>query len=240
MNAKRSAVFLVLPLCVAILTFSLPAQALPSPECSDAIDNDGDGLTDYPGDTGCTSPEDSVEYSAPECSDGLDNDGDGVKDYPTDPECSSYEDDDEMHSPPEPAECEDGLDNDNNGEVDFPDDWGCSSAEDDVEIDGDYRCGVIDGTHCDGVVLHQDSGWLTGAVGHHFNYCMIDRPLLLKKQRQGRDAIKAYDQADSYGEFRHAVKPRWRGRFYVVAPKWNVPQSDDTCERKVSNVVRIR
>jgi endoglucanase len=31
------------------------------PECSDSIDNDGNGLTDYPDDTGCTSADDDSE-----------------------------------------------------------------------------------------------------------------------------------------------------------------------------------
>ena len=35
--------------------------ALVRPECSDEVDNDGDGLTDYPGDPGCSSLEDDSE-----------------------------------------------------------------------------------------------------------------------------------------------------------------------------------
>ena len=33
--------------------------------CSDGVDNDGDGLIDYPNDPGCTSPYDNDEYNAP-------------------------------------------------------------------------------------------------------------------------------------------------------------------------------
>lgn len=33
-------------------------------ECNDGIDNDGNGLTDYPQDPGCTSPTDNNEYTA--------------------------------------------------------------------------------------------------------------------------------------------------------------------------------
>jgi len=69
------------------------------PECSDGIDNDNDGLIDYPTDPGCDSPEDDSEIDEeeelPECSDGIDNDNDGLIDYPTDPGCDSPEDDDE-------------------------------------------------------------------------------------------------------------------------------------------------
>jgi hypothetical protein len=47
-----------------------------SGSCSDGLDNDCDGLTDFPGDMDCT---------APESCDGLDNDGDGMtdEDFPT-------------------------------------------------------------------------------------------------------------------------------------------------------------
>lgn len=34
-------------------------------ECSDRIDNDGDGIFDYPGDAGCSSPFDTVEDDSP-------------------------------------------------------------------------------------------------------------------------------------------------------------------------------
>jgi large repetitive protein len=66
----------------------------PVPQCSDGIDNDGDGLIDYPEDPGCLSPLDDDETddcpdgpNCPECADGIDNDGDGLIDYPADPGC---------------------------------------------------------------------------------------------------------------------------------------------------------
>ncbi|MCR4283820.1 MAG: chitobiase/beta-hexosaminidase C-terminal domain-containing protein [Parcubacteria group bacterium] len=37
----------------------------PSYQCSDGLDNDGNGLTDYPSDSGCTSTTDNDEYNAP-------------------------------------------------------------------------------------------------------------------------------------------------------------------------------
>ncbi|OGD67326.1 hypothetical protein A2442_00995 [Candidatus Campbellbacteria bacterium RIFOXYC2_FULL_35_25] len=65
-------------------------------ECSDGIDNDGDGLTDYnivPAlrDPGCSATTDPSEKNAsgPACDNGLDDDGDGKVDYPTDPGCKS-------------------------------------------------------------------------------------------------------------------------------------------------------
>ncbi len=69
------------------------------PECNDQVENDGDGLTDYPADTGCDSQDDNSEQNAPvptaECNDTVDNDGDGVADFPTDPGCSDAFDTDE-------------------------------------------------------------------------------------------------------------------------------------------------
>ena len=62
-----------------------------SRQCSDGLDNDGDGLVDTE-DTGCESSGDDQEYNAPmQCSDGLDNDGDGSVDT-ADPDCEGPED----------------------------------------------------------------------------------------------------------------------------------------------------
>jgi hypothetical protein len=72
-------------------------------QCSDGIDNDGDGLIDS-NDPGCSSSTDNNEYNepqvTPQCSDGIDNDGDGLTDYPNDSGCSSSNDDDEYNDPP--------------------------------------------------------------------------------------------------------------------------------------------
>ncbi len=64
------------------------------PECSDTIDNDGDGRIDFPADPDCDSPQDDSEF--PECSDGIDNDGDGLIDFPNDPGCTDAQDDSEL------------------------------------------------------------------------------------------------------------------------------------------------
>jgi len=55
--------------------------------CSDGLDNDGDGLVDFPDDPGCFDGELGVED--PACDDGVDNDGDGLIDYPDDPQCTA-------------------------------------------------------------------------------------------------------------------------------------------------------
>ncbi|HVF19772.1 MAG TPA: hypothetical protein VNA14_05980 [Mycobacteriales bacterium] len=69
------------------------------PQCSDKIDNDGDGKIDFPADPGCTSAQDDSEIDF-ECSDKVDNDGDGKIDFPADPGCSSALDDSETNSLP--------------------------------------------------------------------------------------------------------------------------------------------
>ncbi len=63
-------------------------------KCGDGIDNDGDGVADYPNDPGCTSPTDDDEEDTcpagpgcPACADDIDNDGDGQIDYPNDGTC---------------------------------------------------------------------------------------------------------------------------------------------------------
>ncbi|MEN0061172.1 MAG: hypothetical protein AAGA48_03425 [Myxococcota bacterium] len=58
--------------------------------CSDGLDNDGDGLTDWPREPGCATPDDTTEddpFVPPGCADGVDNDGDGQADFPNDPNC---------------------------------------------------------------------------------------------------------------------------------------------------------
>lgn len=75
-----------------------PDPSVQSPyACSDGDDNDGDGKTDYPVDTGCSGPQDNGE--SPECSDGIDNDSDGKTDHPADAGCESASDDAEFPDP---------------------------------------------------------------------------------------------------------------------------------------------
>ena len=106
------------------------------PECSDGIDNDGDGRRD-PQDPSCSSPDDHNEGNPPQCSDGIDNDGDGKVDYPSfwggnwggDKGCTSENDDNEVDNP----QCSDHKDNDEDGRRDYPADQGCVDAEDNSE-----------------------------------------------------------------------------------------------------------
>src|SRR3989339_649451 len=80
-----------------VLGFCDALQNLPA--CSDGIDNDGDGATDYPGDFSCDSPTDNDETNPKaQCQDGIDNDQDGLIDYPNDLGCSSAQDQTEANT----------------------------------------------------------------------------------------------------------------------------------------------
>jgi hypothetical protein len=129
-------------------------QRVPPPVCSDGVDNDGDGLIDYPNDPGCTSAADREETdNNPPCSDGIDNDGDLAIDYGEDPGCTSASDTDETN----PA-CNDGIDNDNDGDIDYPIDPGCGSGfdndetnpacSDGIDNDGDGAIDFPDDSDC--------------------------------------------------------------------------------------------
>ncbi len=70
------------------------------PDCSNGLDDDGDGLIDFPNDPGCNDALDSNERGAPfECDNGVDDDGDGDIDYPDDSGCESPMDDSEFAIP---------------------------------------------------------------------------------------------------------------------------------------------
>lgn len=111
----------------------------PTPLCNDSLDNDGDGLIDYPADPGCSAPADTDETNAPAppptyaCNDNVDNDSDGLKDYPADPGCVSASDTDETNAPNPVYICNDNIDNDGDGLKDYPADPGCASTTDSDE-----------------------------------------------------------------------------------------------------------
>jgi hypothetical protein len=99
-----------------------------SGDCADDVDNDGDGLTDFPADPGCASASDGNEKtSAKVCDDGLDNDADGEIDFPNDVGCKDV-------NGIENPQCDDNLDNDNEGRIDW--DGGPSGGEPDPNCVG--------------------------------------------------------------------------------------------------------
>lgn len=69
------------------------------PECSNGVDDDADGLTDYPADWGCYGAADADETNPTpaDCNDRVDNDGDGFIDWPADVGC--FGDDDTTETP---------------------------------------------------------------------------------------------------------------------------------------------
>ncbi|PJF34229.1 MAG: hypothetical protein CUN57_00040 [Phototrophicales bacterium] len=69
----------------------------PLPLCSDGLDNDGDGATDFPADFSCSSADDDDETNPmAACQDGIDNDGDGFVDL-DDLGCYGLQDNDEFN-----------------------------------------------------------------------------------------------------------------------------------------------
>ncbi|MEZ4472219.1 MAG: hypothetical protein R3F60_15775 [bacterium] len=117
-------------------------DAAPRAACGNGLDDDGDGLVDFPDDPGCQAADDDDEFNpppGPECDDRVDNDGDGLIDV-YDPDCSSDADPSEEGGNPV-TECSNGLDDDENGFIDFPADPGCHSA-------GDVTEGAIDVPEC--------------------------------------------------------------------------------------------
>ncbi|RIL05000.1 MAG: hypothetical protein DCC71_12000 [Proteobacteria bacterium] len=96
--------------------------------CWDGLDDDRDGLTDFPDDPGCSGNTDETERSdALPCDDGADNDGDGLADL-DDPACQT------PTSPVENPKCDDDLDNDGDGGVDW--DGGADAGTPDPECVG--------------------------------------------------------------------------------------------------------
>ena len=92
------------------------------PDCDDGLDDDGDGLTDYPADPGCSSPTDTSERELTlACDNGLDDDGDGTIDL-GDAGCTDPADTSERGAV---MQCDNGIDDDSDLLFDFPDDPGC-------------------------------------------------------------------------------------------------------------------
>lgn len=101
------------------------------PDCADGLDEDRDGLVDFPSDPGCASASDSSERGGTlVCDNGIDDDGDGLADFPGDPGCASVADDSERGAA---YQCDNGLDDDLDLAVDFPSDSGCLHPSNPVE-----------------------------------------------------------------------------------------------------------
>ncbi|MAD60352.1 MAG: hypothetical protein CMH49_02410 [Myxococcales bacterium] len=106
------------------------------PACFDQIDNDNDGLIDYPLDPGCELKLDQDESDperAPACSNGRDDDRDELIDL-DDPGCYAAADQVEQDERPI-AQCANNYDDDGDGLIDFPNDPDCVVLGDLSEYD---------------------------------------------------------------------------------------------------------
>lgn len=106
-----------------------------SAPCSDGLDNDSDGLIDYPNDPGC--PNATWYSESRECSDTFDNDSDTFIDV-NDPQCHGPLDFSESTN----WECDDGIDNDGDGKIDWPADLGCNHFTDGTENSNSCSDGI--------------------------------------------------------------------------------------------------
>lgn len=150
-----------------------PYDRSETPDCADGLDNDFDGLIDFPSDTDCTSASDETETE--DCSDEFDNDGDGSVDL-ADVGCSNPLD------LTEELDCADGVDNDGDGLVDAGSDPGCKDAlqafenpqcDDGADNDGD---GLVDWDG-DGGLFAADPQ--CGGVGWHDSEFVPEPNLLI-------------------------------------------------------------
>ena len=142
-----------------------PEKRLTKTECSNGVDDDGDGDVDGD-DGGCASLQDDSEtilgLQLAQCSDNIDNDSDGFRDYPADPGCIggpgiNIETRDKpqcSNGIDDPGLDDDGNYTDYNGLIDMADP-GCTSPIDNVEYEwldmGTLACS--DGIDNDGNLL---------------------------------------------------------------------------------------
>jgi hypothetical protein len=167
----------------------------PLPQCSDGVDNDGDGKTDYPADPGCTSAADDSESPNPSS--------------PTAPGIAAV-----------PAQCADGRDNDSDGAIDKQDP-GCSSATDNNEADESLNDLVLCGRRQISLVRADVKGRkvaLSGLVAQK----LAGKPVQIfatyggGKSRSGRFTRLASTKSDSSGRFAASVR-RPPGRLFAKA-----------------------
>ena len=137
---KKAKIAIITALVIAISMVALGVYAAPK-KCKNGMDDDNDGLVDYPNDPGCSGTQDNDEHSVSlVCDNGLDetNDADTLKDYQLsggDAGCASATDNDERDGP-----CDDLADNDGDGLIDKPNDPECGSF-----VDVEHECRDSDG-----------------------------------------------------------------------------------------------
>lgn len=133
-------------LTVVLLALAFVVYAAPK-KCNNNIDDDNDGLIDWPNDPGCSSRTDNTETSPSlVCDNGADetDDADALADFRLtngDPGCTSATDPSEID-----GQCDDLSDNDGDTHVDFgfPNDSKCETFSDNDESPRDF-CNDSDG-----------------------------------------------------------------------------------------------
>lgn len=132
-KAKIATIFSIIAVSIvlALMVFAAPKK------CNNGIDDDNDGLIDYPNDPGCSSLQDNTETGTAICDNGVDqtNDRDTLADFRLsggDPGCISATDSSEID-----GDCDD-LDDETNDRDNLTDstDPGCTSTSDTSEVDG--------------------------------------------------------------------------------------------------------
>jgi hypothetical protein len=137
-------------------------------DCQDGVDNDGDGLIDFPADLGCANADDLSERR--ECNDGYDNDGDGFTDFAGgDLGCPTN------NSTIEDAQCDDGRDNDLDGAIDAD---GGDAGPPDAQCAGDPS-------------VSTEAPQQTGTTGCGIGPELLGLGLLLALRRRTAGALRA-------------------------------------------------
>jgi hypothetical protein len=160
--------------------FLLAAPATRAANCNDGLDNDGDGLTDYPNDPGCADALSGPEN--PPCSDKHDNDGDGLFDWDgagvgvADPECLGDPTGRDELVAGGPG-CTSGDTTDGDGVPDCEDNCLFKQNPSQFDADGDLCGNVCDADYSqDGFTGFQDFGMFVSRFGTNDPCCVHTEP----------------------------------------------------------------
>lgn len=155
---KKAKIATLTSLFVVSFLLILTVAAAPK-KCNNNIDDDNDGLTDWPADPGCSTRNDNGETSPSlVCDNGADamNDADALADFRLsggDPGCAGVTDTSEID-----GQCDDTVDNDGDTFIDYPNDPECTSFSDDSEL-GTTQCSDgVDNADADTFVDMNDPG----------------------------------------------------------------------------------
>ena len=203
-------------------------------QCSDAVDNDGDGKIDHPADPGCQNPNDTSE--SPD---------------PTPPTATPT-----PTPSPGAAQCEDGVDNDGDGKIDHPADPGCENPKDTTESPDPTPAPTPSPTPTGGggedtfvasavSIRHRVTPRhvFKGGVAAGLPRCEPGRRVVVKKVRDGRDLIVGRDRTNDRGKWRVPHDVGGRGRYYAVATRRALDAPGDRmiiCRRDRSATIRVR